>query len=340
MSAGKDLQMNRYILCFASALASSLALAGNTAVSASAGSVAGIDTTTSGSSTWSGLKGPAQTALMNYEVRLAGGSTSNTSEFKFINNSGVFGAHIFNGVHKSDAFSSVNVSGASTITTSGTAPTYYQASWTSTTHVDPLAPGGAFSGTYDPWQVRYKDISALGTPDLGTADLYYQTSLLGGFSSPSGFDLNPGQIGSYEFSVSLTTATGIINFFDIDVNSDETVDVEFTNNPNFEVYLLGSNANDENLTPTQRTSDRQLITSAGDIETALLDVLNPDGSLASNLTFGIIYRGFVLPPTNNPDEVLFSWNTDTRVNTEAVPEPASMAALGLGVLAVLRRRRK
>ena len=323
------------------------ASAGNVSVSASAGSVAGIDTTGTSSSNgsgidWSGLTGSAMTAVIYYQTdpTLAeeGDLSGASSEFKCIDNEGNFAAHTFNGVSANGS----SVVGASSFSDPANgAPEYYQASWTaSSTSFDPKTG----SGTYDPWIVTAGDIMKLGTSVGGTANLYYQTSLLGGFSNATGFNLTAGQTGSYNYRVGVAEGGAQKNFLDFTVNRTGNAVASFTAAytaySGFDLYLLGTNAHDDGSDPYARVGAGTLVTSTAQLGRILSNDLRSDGSLRYTLDFGLVDRGQILT-TNDPNAPILAWNSTTlQTVVQPTPEPTPMAALAVGVLAVHRRRRR
>lgn len=315
-----------------------------TAVSATAGYVAGVNTTASGG-TWSGIAASAQTSTISYTDDLATGGLLNTAgaptEFKMINAAGQFGPKIFNGEHaaltSSSGSASVAVDGHSYFMSGSGVGTYYGASWTATTQQS--GDGLSVSGTYDPWTVHYSDLVNLGVPVGGTATLYYQTGLEGGFSASSGFDLAHNGLGAYTFTASATTSNQTLTFFSITDSSTGGLSAVFNPYLNFSVYLLGANAQDPNASPQARLGDAiEQITSSSQLVSVVSGDLNSDGSLIDDLNFGIFYSNVVLPVNYNPNGTVISWQSTTNGVVQTVPEPAPFAVLGVGCLGFLRRR--
>lgn len=83
--------------------------------------------------------------------------------------------------------------------------------------------------------------------------------------------------------------------------------------------------------------------SNGDISSDLAPYFDANGVPTKDLYFGFV-RHFVLPHGGAAGDSLFEWHTDTNIRSsvspQAVPEPAPLAALGLGAFALLRRRRR
>lgn len=330
--------MNIYRLFLGAALGavSSAAFAsGTTTIQASGGSVS---STSSGSNDWTGSTQTAYNATIQY------GSTGPVN-FKMrqgdpATQTGQQGTPVGTGFSGVNPDGSTFTSGSSTVTTGSNpdAPTYYDATWQSTT-TNSSSSTVVDSGTYDPWAVYARDIMASGVAFGGAADLYYQATLFGGRGSLTSFSFTPGQAGMYSFQVGNTDAGGL-PLVDIDVFSNDTFAANVHLAPQFEVYLLDPTAaGSPNLTPLQRVfADGSVrVTDSQQLTSLLGDFQLSNGKFDRNLDFGILYRGFTLN-TNDPQKTVFSWTTDTRA--EPVPEPASMAVLGFGVLAGLRRRRK
>lgn len=232
-----------------------------------------------------------------------------------MNATGNFGAKIFNGDHvslSSDSGSAlVSVDGHSYIPAAAPGvPVYYQANWTATTQT--TGDGQASTGTYDPWVVHYSDLAAAGVPVGGTATLYYQTGLGGGYSASSGFDLVPGAVGQYSFSASASPNGQTLNFFTITNNSKTGLSTTFNSYADFSVYELRSYAHANSATPGQRRSAAiTQITTASQLLALIAGDTNPDGSLIDNLDFGIYYDNVVYGANKLPTDTVIAWHTDT-----------------------------
>jgi hypothetical protein len=317
-----------------------------TTVNSDAGYISG---SVASSGSWSGIPGAAQTATISYTHNLQSGGQSNTTgaptEFKAVDSAGNFGPRTFNGDHASLTTGAgtalVSVGGHSYISNPGAsgAPTYYQASWTSTTSSTGTA--SASNGTYDPWMVTWGDlVNILGLHGSETAILYYQTGISGGLGGASGFSLSNGGVGDYSFDASASTGNQLRDFFSIHNNSQSGLQVTFNSYANFAVYLLGANAHDDSATPEDRLIGSVMqIVSAEDLLTLVSTDLNPNGSFKKELDFGIFYTGITLPDSFNPDDPVIGWHTNTTVTGQAVPEPLSVLGLGLGILALAFRKR-
>ena len=278
---------------------------------------------------WSGLRGTAGTATVQY-----GSGKGSSSQLKFANGSAdatTFGNVATNGSTTSRTSGQSDVSSGE-----GNPTTYYSAQWNSTSTALGSTPVVAGIGTYDPWTVTYGDIRQAGVySDLGTTSFYYQSSLIDGF-----FDLQPRQSGAYNYVLGVAGR----KFVDLTVRSTGKVDLAFQNDTtDFAVYLLNPKlVYGPEETIDYRIANGTLLTNAngkatiGDFLTRYLD---DDGSLDYRLTFAVVYGGVSLPAYDpaNDGTVVVEWNTDT---IEAVPEPASLAAFGLGALALLRRRKR
>ena len=327
---------------FAAAACAALA-GGSTTVQASGGSVAGVP---SGSNSWSGLTQTAFNATIQYGQ--TGGSDFKLRTGDPSTQSGQQGTPTATGFSGTSPDGTTQTSGSGTVAQGNNpnAPAYYDATWQSTSTAS--SSGVSFgSGTYDPWGVYARDIQGLGVALGGTADLYYQATLYGGRGSLTSFSLVPGQTSLYNFIVGNTDAGGtpLVN---LNVFSNNTFTAQINLQPKFEVYLLDPiAAGDPNLSPFQRVAANGSIRLQNNPTTGvtatqqLTGLLNgyglQNGKFNRNLDFGILYRGFVLN-TSNPNQQVFQWTTDNQV--QSTPEPATMAALGLGALAVLRRRRR
>ena len=339
------MRIQRLILVTALVLTSAAhALGGTTTVQASGGSVAGINTSNGpGTGTWNGLQQTAYNAAIDYMNQPGGPSSFKLRQGDPATGTGGTGTPVNNnGFYNSQTTSAgtTTTQGKGTVTdgTNG-APTYYDATWQTTTSSSSSSVSIG-SGTYDPWSVYARDVLALGTTKGQTADLYYQATLFGGPRSLTGFNLAPSETSKYTFDIGNTNVNGA-GLLSIDVFSDNTFAARLNRQDNFEIYLLDPNfANASSITPYQRTSaayNAVRITDSSQLTGILNGFRLQNGAFNRNLDFGIIYRGFVLT-TDNPDQVIFQWTTDNT--TQAVPEPASLAALGLGALALLRRRRR
>ena len=74
-----------------------------------------------------------------------------------------------------------------------------------------------------------------------------------------------------------------------------------------------------------------------EIRFSLRDTVSPAWTTRSFRIFTGVRRSFLLPYTPDP---LRDDYVDIRINFQAVPEPASLAVLGFGALAMLRKRKK
>ena len=324
---------------FSSAVLAAAAVAshagGTTTVQASGGSVSGV---MSGAAGWNGLTQTAYNATIqygasgasNFKLRQGDPSTQTGQQGAPDNNNG------FSGVSP-DGKTQTSGNGTVTQGTNSDAPTYYDATWQSTSSAG--TSGVSFgSGTYDPWEVYARDLMAFGSG--ATLDLYYQATLYGGRGSLTSFSLVPGQTSMYDFVVGNTDVGGtpLVN---LNVYSDNTFQATVNPQQNFDIYLLNPTAAaDPNLTPYQRVSANGsvLLTSSAQFTSLLSGYGLNNGKFNRNLDFGVLYRNYVLPAGAKPGDTVFDWTTNNKV--ESTPEPATMAALGLGALAVLRRRRR
>ena len=283
----------------------------------------------SNSGSWSGLQGTAGTSMIQY-----GTGPGSTSQLKF-SNSGASAASFGN--TSTNGPTTTQTDGRSTVADGqGNPTTTYSAEWNSTSSAPGTEPVVAGTGTYDPWTVTYGDIRQAGVySDLGTTSFYYQSSLIDGL-----FDLRPGQSGAYNYVLGVAGR----RFVDLTVHSGGNVDLAFRNDsPDFSIYLLNPKlVYGPEETIDYRIANGTLLTNANGASTIdgfLNRYLGRDGSLAYRLSFAVVYSGVQLPAydPSKDDTTVVEWNTDTL---NPVPEPSSFAALGLGALALLRRRKR
>lgn len=306
-------------------------------VSGTAGSVAARSTT---GGTWSGITGSAATATITYTVN----STTVTGPArKFATSS--------TGAPEGQSLPSYNtefpgggalISGESRVTGPiGTAPTYYTASWSGRLAGNGTDFGTNDSGTFDPWDVRYGDLSPLVGAAGGSTDVYFQSGLDAVGPDGSTFlEAEAGYVASYGYELYTTEANGArLNLLSLSFSSATGLSVDLNEASGLEVYLLGANAEDPSADPDARLAAGTLLTN--DVTTFLqvLPSFDETGRLLEDVNFGVRRRVAVLPG-GAPDDLLFTWHTDTTNTVSSVPEPATFAALGLGLAAFARRRRR
>ena len=273
-----------------------------------------------------------------------GGPSSITAQFaKFAGPVGDPAPTAYSG-SESSGFGTSNTQGESLVSRSTNAPTYYTAGWgTSTTAPDsPSTPTSAVGGTYDPWTVTYDSVAALpGVTAGSTVDLYYQSTLFA-FDATYGstaVGAGPQGFANYLFQTYAENGSNTPLLLELGFDTEDGLAAQLFTTSEFDVYLLGANALDPNATPDDRTAGGTLL-SGGDLTRLFAPLFGANGTPTQNLSFGFV-RHVVVPPSDG-SPFPFRWHTLTIATAQAdpVPEPASLAALGVGTLALLRRRKR
>ena len=303
-------------------------------VAGSAGSVAGRGD----AADWTGLMGSASRATIGYAAN--GQSINPPDPTKFATtSSGVQGKDL-PGFSASYPGGYASSQGASTVANGaggGGAPTYYSASWTANQYSDGSTGGSNDSGTFDPYDIRYGDVSGLASGGSGPLQLYFQSGIRAGSTT-----LRPSAntAAAYGYSLFLTEADGRrLSLIDLGFSSKTGLNLAFTQQAGIEVYLLGANANDTGVDPDRRLAAGQLLTDPRTASALIGQKFRNDGSLVGDLLFGV-RRTFQLAPGGSANDRLFTWHTDTSNRVTTVPEPASLGGLAVGALALLRRHRR
>lgn len=305
---------------------------GYSQVSASAGSVAAWG----GSGAWAGLKGSASRAT----IALAYNNSNVTSPnaFKFATGpSGIVSGKALSGYSASSAAGFVAITGASKVDTSVSGPDYFTLDWTSELYSQG---GPANSGTFDPFDVRYGDVSGIAGSGGGLVDLYFQSSLRkSGAGGTTFLVAGSGVIADYGYSLYITDASNVrTDILSLNFSTAGGLAVDFNAASGIDLFLLGANAEDPSATPGDRIAAGTAISTQSGASALLSPFFRTDGRLLQDLNFGL-RRQVSVQPGGNPNDPLFSWHVDTKNDINPVPEPASMAALGLGALGLLRRRK-
>ena len=302
--------------------------------SGTAGSVAGKSSTDS-TNTYTGFGGSAGAATISYSTPSGGTST----EDKFAIVSGVTAGKAFVGSSSTNGTTSYGSKGGSTVM-GGNTPTYYNVGFSQQVSDTGTPVSGSGGGTYDPWPIRLSDVSRLGS----TADLYFQAGLRqSGAFGATGFVVNSGSTASYQFDAYIDTGSVRQNLFSFLVGPTGLSSVSYSAPADFRLALLGSNADDPTISPTARLGRGTSFGSGRELGAFLASSINPDGSLSRDLQFGILRTNFAVPTSGNSSDTLFSWHADllNRIGpAQATPEPGTVAALGLGAAAFLRRRKR
>lgn len=305
---------------------------------ASSGSVAGKG----GAGDWAGLAGSAASATIGYGLN--GSGTAPPNALKFASGpSGPQGQNLpgFEGQFPGGFASS---QGASTVSGPGAgsgAPNYYSAGWSANMFTDGTGTGTNESGTFDPYDIRYGDVSPLAGPGGGPVDLYFQSGLgRNGTGGGTFLSASANTVAAYGYQLFLTEATGERrDILKLDFSTATGLAIDFNENSGLELFLLGVGANDPSVDPDDRIAAGVPITSDALATGVISPIFNANGSLTQELVFGV-RRRIVVASGGAPDDLLFRWHTDTTNRVATVPEPATFAVLALGATALLRRRRK
>ncbi|HRK21424.1 MAG TPA: PEP-CTERM sorting domain-containing protein [Fimbriimonadaceae bacterium] len=175
-------------------------------------------------------------------------------------------------------------------------------------------------GTGNHWLVRSIDVSIWvqsGTPTNVTAEVILWNSWNGAGHSGAGTNVFANEAGRETFNLGDLTGAGVrtLTFTNgIHLSAFTNVGVEIqlkTNGTKSDTLALSL----QDAAPTVGTSNNAFYRDADNDEV----IETTDGRVISGWT---------------------NTNTMMRIHADAVPEPATMAALGLGTLALLRRRRK
>ena len=242
-----------------------------------------------------------------------------------------------------NAQGSSSTQGSSMVSTSGSAPTYYTAGWgtSATSPADPNARVSSIGGTYDPWTVTYDSVAAIsGAVPGSTVDLYYQSTLFAFDPTYGSTAVGAGTNGfaSYVFQSFAESDSDFPLLLQIDFDTENGLSALLSASSDFDVYLLGENAENPDASPDDRIAGRRKLTEDGFAD-AIRGLFLPDGTPTQNLSFGFV-RHIVVPSSADDPFLPFRWHTETVANSQAVPEPSALAAFGIGALALSRRRRR
>lgn len=189
------------------------------------------------------------------------------------------------------------------------------------------------------------------------ADVYGQITLRkgSGLSATDGQGLFCGSLGMSPFQRSNSAgAYAVLGFsglnpdphhadrFDPMLTSDFKIG-QGQDDERMEVYLLGSNADDPSVDPEARWSADDALRidtlSATAVRTLVSTYFDADGTLLRDISVGLRYRNLPIGATNgNASDPIFRIYGGLAAGAP-VPEPAPCLALGLGTIAVLRRRK-